>query len=62
MDEVFVGDDDHAKTAEVAQPAVKIVKADEVVAYLETIILYLESLQQDMITNIKRIKGETDNA
>ena len=37
---------------------VKIVKADEVVAYLETLVLYLESLQQDMITNIKQIKGE----
>ena len=56
MDEIFVGDDDHAKVAE--QPQVKIVKADEVVEYLETLVLYLESLQQDMITNIKQIKGE----
>lgn len=56
MDEIFVGDDDHAKAEE--KPQVKIVKADEVVAYLETLVLYLESLQQDMITNIKQIKGE----
>jgi hypothetical protein len=41
---------------------VKIVNADEVVKYLETLVLYLESLQQDMITNINRINGDNDNA
>lgn len=41
---------------------VKIVNADEVVKYLETLVLYLESLQQDMITNINNIKGDNNDA
>jgi hypothetical protein len=41
---------------------VKIVNADEVVKYLETLVLYLESLQQDMITNINTIKGDNNDA
>jgi hypothetical protein len=47
---------------EQTQEKVKIVNADEVVKYLETLVLYLESLQQDMITNINRINGDNDNA
>jgi hypothetical protein len=45
---------------------VKILKADEVVKYLETIVVYLEAVQQDMITNINNINSENkesnDNA
>jgi hypothetical protein len=37
----------------------KILKAEEVVKYLETIVLYLEACQQDMINNINKINEET---
>lgn len=36
---------------------IKIVKANEVIAYLENIVMYLEALQQDMIKNINQING-----
>lgn len=39
---------------------VKILKATEVVQYLETIILYLEACQQDMLKNIEQINKEKD--
>lgn len=51
---------------EQTEEQVKILKADEVVKYLETIVVYLEAVQQDMITNINNINSETkesnDNA
>jgi hypothetical protein len=51
---------------EQTEEQVKILKADEVVKYLETIVVYLEAVQQDMITNINNINSENkesnDNA
>lgn len=40
----------------------KILKADEVIAYLENMIMYLEALQQDMIKNINQIKETKPDA
>lgn len=48
------------QTTEMAEEQIKIVKADEVVAYLETLVMYLESLQQDMIKNINQINGNKE--
>jgi hypothetical protein len=42
-----------------AEP-IKILNANEVVTYLETIVLYLEACQQDMMKNIEQIKKEKD--
>ena len=51
---------------EQTEEQVKILKADEVIKYLETIVVYLEAVQQDMITNINNInsdnKENADNA
>ena len=43
------------------EETVKILKADEVVKYLETIVVYLEAVQQDMINNINQIKENESN-
>lgn len=47
---------------ETVEEKVKIVKADEVIAYLESVVLYLEACQQDMISNINKLKEESPNA
>lgn len=41
---------------------IKIVKADEVIQYLETVVMYLEACQQDMIGNINKLKENSENA
>lgn len=41
--------------------AIKILKADEVVKYLETIVMYLEACQQDMMKNIEQINKENND-
>jgi len=46
---------------EVNEEKIKILKADEVVKYLETIVVYLEAMQQDMINNINKINSEENN-
>lgn len=38
----------------------KIIKAEEVIKYLESIVLYLEAVQQDMMTNINKINEENN--
>lgn len=43
-----------------SEGTVKIVRADEVVKYLETLVTYLEACQQDMIANINKINSENN--
>ena len=38
----------------------KIIKAEEVIKYLESIVLYLEAVQQDMMANINKINEENN--
>lgn len=47
--------------SESTEEKIKIVKADEVIQYLETVVMYLEACQQDMINNINKLKENTDN-
>lgn len=38
----------------------KIIKAEEVIKYLESVVLYLEAVQQDMMANINKINEENN--
>lgn len=44
-----------------SEEKIKILKADEVVKYLETVVVYLEAVQQDMINNINKINEENES-
>lgn len=45
-----------------AQESLKIVKASDIISYLENTVMYLEALQQDMIKNINQLKETDTNA
>jgi hypothetical protein len=45
---------------EMTEEKIKIVKAEEVIKYLETVVMYLEAVQQDMIANINKLNEENN--
>lgn len=47
--------------SENTEEKIKIVKAEEVIAYLETVVMYMEACQQDMINNINKLKEDNAN-
>ena len=53
---------DQVEQTEQKTEQVRVVSAEDVVAYLESLVLYMEALQQDIIKNISKVMENKDNA